>query len=183
VIGTALLASARGVGHLQIAADLDRPPGTVRRWVRAVRGAHTEWLRTQAVEQLAALDRDECLADKHLCVVLLRLFNRLPNFVILGLAFDLPFRRHQNLNGERRSIGRQDTGAVEVALGMVNRLLDDLFDDARRAVARQSSADMLFRSQPMKLSRTEQSLSRAPASSMSDALRISTARSFLPPTS
>lgn len=58
MIGTALLASARGVGHLQIAADLDRPPGTVRRWVRAVRGAHTEWLRTQAVEQLAALDRD-----------------------------------------------------------------------------------------------------------------------------
>ena len=58
VIGTALLASARGVGHRRIAADLDRPLGAVRRWAGAVRGAHTEWLRTQAIEQLAKLDRD-----------------------------------------------------------------------------------------------------------------------------
>ena len=28
------------------------------RWVRAVRGAHTEWLRRQAIERLAVLDRD-----------------------------------------------------------------------------------------------------------------------------
>lgn len=58
VIGTALLASARGIGYRRIAADLHRPPATVRRWVRAVRGAHTEWLRTQAIERLAVLDRD-----------------------------------------------------------------------------------------------------------------------------
>ena len=58
VIGTALLASARGLGYQRIAADLQRPPATVRRWVRAVRGAHTEWLRTQAIERLAVLDRD-----------------------------------------------------------------------------------------------------------------------------
>lgn len=35
VIGAALLASAQGVGHRTIAARLDRPPGTVRGWVRA----------------------------------------------------------------------------------------------------------------------------------------------------
>jgi hypothetical protein len=30
----------------------------VRRWVRAVRGGHTEWLRRQAIERRAVLDRD-----------------------------------------------------------------------------------------------------------------------------
>jgi hypothetical protein len=30
----------------------------VRRWLRAVRGEHLEWLRVQAVERLARLDRD-----------------------------------------------------------------------------------------------------------------------------
>jgi hypothetical protein len=35
VIGVALLASAQGDGHRMIAARLDRPPGTVRDWVRA----------------------------------------------------------------------------------------------------------------------------------------------------
>ena len=55
VIGTALLASARGAGHRHIAADLARPAGTVRRWLRAVRGEHLEWLRRQAVERLARL--------------------------------------------------------------------------------------------------------------------------------
>ena len=58
VIGTALLASARGTGHRQIAAELHRPAVTVRRWLRAVRGEHLEWLRTAAVERLAVLDRD-----------------------------------------------------------------------------------------------------------------------------
>ena len=33
VIGTALLASARGRGYQRIAADLQRPPATVRRWI------------------------------------------------------------------------------------------------------------------------------------------------------
>lgn len=58
VIGTALLASARGAGYRRIAADLARPAVTVRRWLRAMRGEHTEWLRTQAVRRLAVLDRD-----------------------------------------------------------------------------------------------------------------------------
>lgn len=58
VIGTALLASAGGAGHRRIAADIARPVTTVRRWLRAVRGEHTEWLRTQAIDRLALLDRD-----------------------------------------------------------------------------------------------------------------------------
>jgi hypothetical protein len=59
VIGSALLASARGTGYRRIAAALDRPLSTVRRWVRAVRDpAHLEWLRRQGVEWLALLDRD-----------------------------------------------------------------------------------------------------------------------------
>jgi hypothetical protein len=35
VIGEALLAKAQGQGHRTIAARLDRPPGTVRGWLRA----------------------------------------------------------------------------------------------------------------------------------------------------
>lgn len=58
VIGTALLASARGTGHRNIAANLDRPAVTVRHWLRAVHCEHVEWLRTTAVERLAVLDRD-----------------------------------------------------------------------------------------------------------------------------
>ena len=41
VIGSALLASARGTGYRRIAAQLDRPLSTVRRWVRAVRDPPT----------------------------------------------------------------------------------------------------------------------------------------------
>ena len=59
VIGSALLASARGTGYRRIAAQLDRPLSTVRRWIRAVRDpGHVEWLRAQAVDWLALVDRD-----------------------------------------------------------------------------------------------------------------------------
>lgn len=58
MIGTALLASARGVGYGRIAADLGRPASTVQRWVRSVRDAHTEWLHAQAVGWIDAVDRD-----------------------------------------------------------------------------------------------------------------------------
>ena len=59
VIGSALLASARGTGYRRIAAQLDRPLSTVRRWIRAVRDpAHVEWLRAQGVQWLALVDRD-----------------------------------------------------------------------------------------------------------------------------
>src|SRR6187397_502661 len=50
VIGSALLASTRGTGYRRIAAQLDRPLSTVRRWIRVVRDpAHVEWLRAQGV--------------------------------------------------------------------------------------------------------------------------------------
>jgi hypothetical protein len=59
VIGSALLASARGTGYRRIAAQLDRPLSTVRRWIRAVRDPdHVEWLRAQGVEWLTLVDRD-----------------------------------------------------------------------------------------------------------------------------
>jgi hypothetical protein len=37
VVGAALVAKAAGQGHRQIAADLQRPESTVRRWLRATR--------------------------------------------------------------------------------------------------------------------------------------------------
>ena len=58
VIGTALLASSRGVGYRRIAADLGRPLSTVRRWIRSMSGGHTEWLRRQGVEWIVRVDRD-----------------------------------------------------------------------------------------------------------------------------
>ncbi|MEV7227301.1 helix-turn-helix domain-containing protein [Polymorphospora sp. NPDC051019] len=62
MIGTALVAKAHGHGWRRIAADLDRPPATVRRWLRAARGRHLAWLRHQAEQCAALLDR-EVLAD------------------------------------------------------------------------------------------------------------------------
>ena len=59
VIGAALQASARGTGYRRIAAELQRPLSTVRRWIRAVRDpAHVEWLRTQGMVWLARVDLD-----------------------------------------------------------------------------------------------------------------------------
>jgi transposase-like protein len=58
VIGAALLAKARGHGWRRIAADLDRPPATVRRWLRAARGPHLAWLGRRGVQYAALLDRD-----------------------------------------------------------------------------------------------------------------------------
>ncbi len=50
VIGAALVAKAGGTGHRRIAADLDRQPSKVRRWLRcfglaaeAVRAHFTRW--------------------------------------------------------------------------------------------------------------------------------------------
>jgi hypothetical protein len=57
VIGVALIASARGDGYRTIAARLDRPPGTVRGWVRAfarrsavLGGCGVYWTRSLADE-------------------------------------------------------------------------------------------------------------------------------------
>lgn len=55
VIGSAWLASVNGAGHRAIAAQLDRPESTVRRWLRDLaRGA--ENLRVAATEWLYRLD-------------------------------------------------------------------------------------------------------------------------------
>lgn len=58
VIGTALLASARAAGYRPIATDLARPVSTVGRWVRSVRGEHTQWLRAQGLAWLSQVDRE-----------------------------------------------------------------------------------------------------------------------------
>jgi hypothetical protein len=58
VIGTALLASARGTGYRQIAIECGWPVSTVRRWIRAVRGEHTEWLRAQGLDWIRTVGRD-----------------------------------------------------------------------------------------------------------------------------
>jgi Homeodomain-like domain len=58
VIGTALLASARGAGYRRIAEDIGRPLSTVRRWLRSVRGDHTQWLHAQGVAWIHRVDQE-----------------------------------------------------------------------------------------------------------------------------
>ena len=59
VIGSALQASARGTGYRRIAAQVQRPLSTVRRWIRAVPDpGHVEWLRTHGMVWLARVDLD-----------------------------------------------------------------------------------------------------------------------------
>jgi hypothetical protein len=59
VIGTALVSKAAGHGHRRIAAALDRPPSTVRRWMRrATRSAHLHWLWQRGSQALIRLDPD-----------------------------------------------------------------------------------------------------------------------------
>jgi hypothetical protein len=55
VIGEALRQAAAGAGHRVIARRLDRPPGTVRGWLRAARG-RSELLRVTGVRWACALD-------------------------------------------------------------------------------------------------------------------------------
>ena len=57
-IGNALVAKANGAGHRTIAAGLDRPASTVRRWLRGASGAHAQWLYQQGVQKVVAVDRD-----------------------------------------------------------------------------------------------------------------------------
>jgi transposase-like protein len=56
VIGAALVAKADGHGYRSIAKRLDRPPSTVRAWLRRARGEHVAWLRRRGVQHAAALD-------------------------------------------------------------------------------------------------------------------------------
>jgi hypothetical protein len=64
VIGAALVAKADGHGHRAIAARFDRPPSTVRAWLRRARGAQVAWLRRRGDERAAALD-PHFLGEEH----------------------------------------------------------------------------------------------------------------------
>ena len=57
-IGNALVAEARGAGFRTIAANLGRPESTVRRWLRAVREPHAQWLYRRGVDQAALIYRE-----------------------------------------------------------------------------------------------------------------------------
>ena len=53
VVGAALVAKAAGKGRRQIAADLQRPESTVRRWLRATRTPeHLAWIYQRATVRL-----------------------------------------------------------------------------------------------------------------------------------
>jgi len=58
VIGTALLHKADGLGHRRIAARMDRPVSTVRRWLRRATPTHLEWMYQQGVQRLVQLAPD-----------------------------------------------------------------------------------------------------------------------------
>jgi transposase-like protein len=62
VIGHALAAKAAGAGFRTIATRLDRPPSTVRRWLRRAPERHAQWLYQRAVERCVQIDR-ELLVD------------------------------------------------------------------------------------------------------------------------
>lgn len=65
VIGTALAAQVAGAGHRRIAAHLDRPVSTVRRWLRrAAPPAHAQWLYEQAVRHAFRLNPDILVRPK-----------------------------------------------------------------------------------------------------------------------
>ncbi|HYN72748.1 MAG TPA: hypothetical protein VES60_09625 [Nakamurella sp.] len=55
VIGNALIHKANGLGFRRIAARIDRPESTVRRWLRRVPPEHLHWLGTQANQQLITI--------------------------------------------------------------------------------------------------------------------------------
>ena len=57
-IGNALAAKANGAGYRTIAARYGRPESTVRRWLRAVREPHAQWLYRRGVDQAFLVDRE-----------------------------------------------------------------------------------------------------------------------------
>jgi hypothetical protein len=58
VIGNALIHKVNGLGFRRIAARIDRPESTVRRWLRGVPPDHLHWLSTQANRRLIAIAVD-----------------------------------------------------------------------------------------------------------------------------
>jgi len=58
-VGAALAANAAGRGRRRIAADLDRSPSTVRRWLRRARDpGHLEQLRQRGILRAREFDRE-----------------------------------------------------------------------------------------------------------------------------
>jgi hypothetical protein len=55
VIGNALIHKANGLGFRRIAARIDRPESTVRRWLRRVPPDHLHRLTTRANQRLIAI--------------------------------------------------------------------------------------------------------------------------------
>lgn len=64
-IGTALLAKASGAGHRAIAARLHRPVSTVRRWLRAARGEHAQWLYQRGAQRAVRIEPELLAARLH----------------------------------------------------------------------------------------------------------------------
>jgi len=58
VIGTALLHKAKGLGYRRIAAAIERPVSTVRRWLRRLPPEHLERIYQGGTTHLLALDPD-----------------------------------------------------------------------------------------------------------------------------
>jgi hypothetical protein len=56
-IGNALVAVSRGAGYRSIAVRFGRPQSTIRRWLRATREPHAQWLYRRGVDRAAAIDR------------------------------------------------------------------------------------------------------------------------------
>lgn len=64
-IGTALVHKAKGLGYRRIAAVIDRPMSTVRRWLRRLPPAHLERLYQDGTRRLLVLDPDTFTALRH----------------------------------------------------------------------------------------------------------------------
>ena len=58
MIGTALQHKADGLGYRRIAALLDRPESTVRRWLRRATPEHLQWIYQRGVQRLVQLAPD-----------------------------------------------------------------------------------------------------------------------------
>jgi hypothetical protein len=58
VVGMALLARADGHGYRRIVADLNRPVGTVRGWLRPLQARHLTWLHRRGVEHTYRHDQE-----------------------------------------------------------------------------------------------------------------------------
>ena len=58
VIGTALQHKADGLGYRRIAAILERPESTVRRWLRRATPEHLQWIYQQGMQRLTQLAPD-----------------------------------------------------------------------------------------------------------------------------